>query len=176
VETAELNGMTPMWVYPSDRFTEVTASGGEINKRLYLMFLDDNVWGAVIPPETWIDWGNIMYLALDLESATGIEDPSLQPVPQALLKPNYPNPFTGSTTLAAEIPYPTKDAIWQIAIHNVRGQKVCTLDLDPASPSGQSLVWDGKDQQGRPCPSGIYLTSLRVNGRAVSTRKVSLLK
>jgi len=176
VETPEFDGMTPMWFYPSDRFTEVATAGGGIDKRLYLMFLDDNIWGAMLPPMTGVDWGNIMYLALDLESASGLDDPIVPQSPPAVMKSNYPNPFRSSTTLVVDVYDPSRSSGAGIAIHNIKGQRVRFLPLDAPQLGVQTLVWDGNDEQGIPCASGIYLVSLRLGGKAVSSRKITLAR
>ena len=40
------------------------------------------------------------------------------------------------------------------------------------SPSQTSIVWDGRDAEGRPLPPGVYLTRLRVDGREFGGRVV----
>jgi hypothetical protein len=98
VETPELGGMIPMWVYPSDFFVPVP-NGREIQtKRLYLMFLDDDEWGTwVLTPGPIYNSGNISYLALDMEVPVSNSDPFVPPAQIIELAQNYPNPFNPST-------------------------------------------------------------------------------
>ncbi len=79
----------------------------------------------------------------------------------AVLHPNHPNPFNPRTTFSFELQYP--DHV-QLTVVDARGRLVRTL-LDGSRPSGLSEVeWDGKDDQGRQLPSGVYFYRLRAAG------------
>ena len=63
-----------------------------------------------------------------------------------------------------------------ITIYNIKGQKVKTIALDKNTKGEQLVKWDGKDAAGAPCANGIYLINLVVDGRNVSSKKVSLVR
>jgi flagellar hook assembly protein FlgD len=63
-----------------------------------------------------------------------------------------------------------------IDIYNIKGQRVKTIFLDPRSYLEQVIVWDGKDQHGNNCTSGLYILNLTIAGKHVANRKVTLVK
>jgi len=88
------------------------------------------------------------------------------------LNPSVPNPFNPSTTISFRTPSP---GTAHLAIHDGRGRKVRTL-LAEAVPAGEtSVVWDGRDDEGRSVTAGVYLVTLDLDGR-VGAGKVTLLK
>jgi M6 family metalloprotease-like protein len=92
--------------------------------------------------------------------------------PAALSLSNYPNPFTGSTTMNYNIKEATPI---KLEIYNLKGQLVKTL-VNGISPKGnQTITWDGKDNNGRACTSGIYFSTLH-SGNAKVSRKLLLYK
>jgi len=75
---------------------------------------------------------------------------------------NYPNPFSGNTTIAFTLKNHTSDDI-KIGIYNVRGQLVKIL----SAQSGNELVtaqWDGSDQSGKSVPAGVYFYRINLGG------------
>jgi hypothetical protein len=71
---------------------------------------------------------------------------------------NFPNPFNDRTILQFEL---SKPARVNLAIYNLRGQKVKTL-LDAGRQQGRyTLEWDGTNQAGESVSSGLYLYRMR---------------
>ncbi|MFH1680563.1 MAG: FlgD immunoglobulin-like domain containing protein [Candidatus Eisenbacteria bacterium] len=83
-----------------------------------------------------------------------------------------PNPFNPSTTLAFSLP---ADGDAGLAIYDVRGRRVRTLAAGFLSGGEQSAVWDGRDDEGRDVPSGVYLARLCF-GNEVAARKLVLVR
>ncbi len=99
------------------------------------------------------------------------------PIPEITLS-NYPNPFNPETTilfsLTTEI---TEDT--ELTIYNIKGQKVKQLVSNSANQfsAGQhSVVWDGTDENNKPVSSGVYMYQLKVDGKAIASKKCLLLK
>jgi hypothetical protein len=69
-----------------------------------------------------------------------------------------PNPFSGQTMLAFELP---RAQPIQLTVYDLRGRYVTSLvDSElPAGPHAQS--WDGSDHTGRPQPAGVYFYHLQ---------------
>ncbi|MCB5247552.1 MAG: M14 family zinc carboxypeptidase [Candidatus Cloacimonetes bacterium] len=88
------------------------------------------------------------------------------------LQQNYPNPFNPSTSIVFSLP--EEGPAW-LGIYNTRGQLVKTLLNGPAAKGTHQLVWDGRDSQGKPVSSGIYLYKL-VSGAQSQTRRMILVK
>ncbi len=89
-----------------------------------------------------------------------------------ILRQNYPNPFNPATAISYQLL-----AISQVdlLIYNLRGQKVRTL-VQARQPAGRYEVkWDGRDDGGRPVPSGVYFYRLQAGGQA-ATRKMQLIR
>ncbi|MFO7896572.1 MAG: FlgD immunoglobulin-like domain containing protein, partial [Candidatus Cloacimonadales bacterium] len=86
---------------------------------------------------------------------------------------NYPNPFNPTTTISFSLPNAVDNC--QLAIYNLRGQKVKTLLNQPLPRGEHSYVWDGSDGQGQPLSSGVYFYQI-VGADFQLTRKMLLLK
>ncbi|MEA3475241.1 MAG: T9SS type A sorting domain-containing protein [Candidatus Cloacimonadota bacterium] len=92
---------------------------------------------------------------------------------------NFPNPFTGSTTISffnTKAAKPTK-----IKVYNLTGQLVKELVPDLIRDRGKGLgvieaEWDGTDEKSKPVPSGIYLYKLEIDGKTKVSQKMLLLR
>ena len=94
------------------------------------------------------------------------------PGPAAKLFANYPNPFNPNTLFSFELLY--SDQV-RLAVYDARGQRVRLL-IDGLVPAGRSEArWDGRDDLGKPLPSGVYYYRLQAAGISYS-RPATLLK
>jgi len=57
-----------------------------------------------------------------------------------------------------------------VSIHNLRGQKVREIE----SLNSQSIRWDGKDDNGREVPAGVYLLKAVQDDRSGVTKVLRL--
>lgn len=87
------------------------------------------------------------------------------------LSQNYPNPFNKTTKIDFAAP---ANADARITIYNILGQKVFTFNVVTKNGTN-TVVWNGVNENGSECTSGIYLYSLKLNGSFYS-RKMVLLK
>lgn len=85
---------------------------------------------------------------------------------------NYPNPFNPSTTIEYQVP--TRSTV-EINVYNETGQLVRRLIEDTKEAGIHSVLWDGKDSQGRVVSSGTYFYQVRA-GNFVDAKKMLLLK
>jgi hypothetical protein len=86
---------------------------------------------------------------------------------------NSPNPFNPTTTISFELEAPARVAL---DVFDVSGQLVDRL-LDERRVAGVHRVdWHGTDRLGRALPSGVYFYRVTLDGSAVATRKMVLLK
>jgi hypothetical protein len=174
VETPELLGMTPTWVYPADQIQIVSHADSTATGRLYLMFFDDIAWGAeVVTIPITFQGGFVKYMAIDFELPynTSNSDPNTISSLVALAV-NYPNPFTNYTEIKYSL---NKASKVNISIYNTKGQLVRTLVNSKVKAGSQSISWNCKDEYGRQVSSGLYLYKLNTNGKTVS-RKMLMLK
>jgi hypothetical protein len=85
------------------------------------------------------------------------------------LDPVYPNPFNPSTVIPFAI---AARAEVRVAIFDVSGRRVRTL-LDAVREGGRyTLIWDGKNDRGKPLASGVYLCRLSAGAYSATERLV----
>ncbi len=90
-----------------------------------------------------------------------------------VLHPAFPNPFNPRTTLTFTL---SADAPVRLDIYAVDGGRVVTL-LDEGRPAGtQAVTWDGRDEQGREAPAGVYLGRFVVGGEVVAAQRLALVR
>ena len=93
-------------------------------------------------------------------------------VPGIAMLSNYPNPFNPTTTIRYEVS-PAQKVV--LAIFDVNGRLVRSLDAGAKAQGVHEKMWDGRDNQGRPVASGVYYARLS-GGQQTLTRKIVLLK
>ncbi len=108
-----------------------------------------------------------------LSAETGIDQLKLENVPDKYeLEQNYPNPFNPTTMIRYHLPQ--SDHV-ELSIFNLRGQKIKTLVDKSQSAGVYELIWNGRDHQGLPVASGIYIYRL-VTKSFVNSNKLVLVK
>ena len=71
---------------------------------------------------------------------------------------NYPNPFNPSTSISFAL---EEDSDVELIIYNVKGEKIKSIFNDHIyADQVNSVVWDGKDADGKEVSSGVYLYKL----------------
>ena len=88
------------------------------------------------------------------------------------LRQNWPNPFNSETVLSWFLlqPGPVR-----LEVFSLTGQRLAVLHQGPLQAGRHRLHWDGRDDEGRPLASGVYLFRL-VTTESVLTRKLTLLR
>ena len=88
------------------------------------------------------------------------------------LQQNHPNPFNSQTVISwfQLLPGPAR-----VEVFALTGQRVAVLHQGPKKAGVHRVNWDGRDNQGRPLASGVYLYRL-VTTQSVQTRKLTLLR
>jgi spore germination protein YaaH len=105
--------------------------------------------------------------------ATAVLEPYQETTPEGFeLDQNYPNPFNNGTVIRFALPKINDTAL---TIYNLAGQKVATL-IDGQRQAGIYTVrWDGRDDDGHPLASGVYLYRLQAEAQ-VQTRRLVLVR
>ena len=125
------------------------------------------------------DIGDVHYLFVTEQSSVGVYEFSYsygvddEPVQNSTILTCSPNPFSTSTTIsfAGKInPHESS----QIKIYNVKGQLVREFGLR-ISEFGFSVIWDGKNEQGREVKNGVYFCKLDTK-QGGFLRKIIFLK
>ena len=101
-----------------------------------------------------------------------IEDDPLPPA-FATLETNYPNPFRNHTTFSFLL---TRSAQVDLAIFDVLGRRVATLENGILSGGRYTSIWDGLSSASQPAPAGVYFARLTVNDELVATRTLTMMK
>jgi len=85
---------------------------------------------------------------------------------------NYPNPFNPETKIVFNL---IESGNAKLEIYNIKGQKIKTLIKDQLSTGQHSVVWDGRDDNGKAVSSGVYFYKLQTPSKSYF-RKCILLK
>lgn len=93
------------------------------------------------------------------------------PVFAFCVKDNFPNPFNPSTTISFSLPETGRASL---VIYNASGQKVRELVTGILNAGRHSVVWDGRDGDGKMVSSGVYISRLTMKDRAASNRMLLL--
>ena len=144
----------PMDAFDLEAPIEAVVFAGNFGGTFYL---DDIrlVTGAPQPPRTAV---------VESQEAT---------IPQSFtLSQNYPNPFNPETTIHFDLPQAVEI---ELALYNLTGQKVATLAHGRREAGTYSLLWNGRDEDGRELASSVYLYRLQA-GSQLETRKLLLLR
>jgi len=94
------------------------------------------------------------------------------PLAAARLLGNAPNPFNPKTTVFFVLDAP---GVASIRIHDLAGRRIATLPLGALAAGSHQVVWDGRDDRGKPAASGVYFYSLDALGETQS-RRMTLVK
>ena len=112
----------------------------------------------------------------------GIEEEKPQKPPTLVALEIKPNPFSSAATITLTIPgaqvHKSTGAQEknELNIYNISGRLVRSFVLPtPYSVLHTAVVWDGRDAQGNPLPSGTYFCKLNL-GDATFTKKMMLIR
>ncbi len=94
------------------------------------------------------------------------------PVTATALLGNYPNPFNPETSIG----FCLKEASEvRLEIYNSRGQRVRTLIDETKSSGWYQAVWNGRDDNGNPVSSGVYMYRMAA-GSYLASKKMMLMQ
>jgi hypothetical protein len=85
-----------------------------------------------------------------------------------------PNPFNPQTSLRFEIGG-SRPADTEVVIYDLRGRAVRNLFRGTLEPGPRTMNWNGRDDDGRSLPSGVYLTRVLAAGE-MKTVKMTLAR
>jgi subtilisin-like proprotein convertase family protein len=140
----------------------------------------DDFWGepAIGTWELWVsdnafaDNGilNQWSLSIALPPEVASAETEVSGLPEThFLDRGYPNPFGDSATLRFGLP---RSQQVELAVFDVRGRRVRVLARGSREAGVHTVIWDGRDDRGRPSASGVYFCRLHA-GRF--SREVPLL-
>ncbi|MGB7060931.1 MAG: T9SS type A sorting domain-containing protein [Candidatus Zixiibacteriota bacterium] len=162
-----------------DKYPTISFSVGHLNlegkdKTLLSVYrYEDGEWNRL---ESYPDGDRVCAEAKTLGVFRVIYDPNAKPltnIPQTYqLFQNYPNPFNPETQIKYDLPVSGNVTL---SVYNVLGQRVRVLADGFQEAGHKSVIWDGKDNQGREAASGIYFYKIKAENYQ-KTKKMVLLK
>lgn len=115
--------------------------------------------------------GQFGVVRLQGDDVSAVESPA-DPATPSGLRALGPNPFRREVRVFYRVDRAT--AV-DLRVYSVSGALVATLAAERAEPGEYERVWDGRGDDGRVVPSGVYFVRLEADGRG-STRSVIRLK
>lgn len=86
---------------------------------------------------------------------------------------NTPNPVTSLTHIVFDLG--PAGGIASLKLYDIHGRLLRTIQTPPLSSGLHRITWDGRDEEGRDLPSGVYLYTME-SGDWTATRKLQLLR
>jgi flagellar hook assembly protein FlgD len=84
----------------------------------------------------------------------------------------YPNPFKQASSTSIDVTI-KQGANGTVTIYNILGQAVKTFRVKEGE---NTLTWNGKDERGNNCGSGIYFYKLNTSANENVTKKMVIVK
>jgi len=94
---------------------------------------------------------------------------NLPPVTALTVLQNHPNPFTERTELSVGLP---SKADINVELFDVAGRRVREISLEQRAAGWQRVQFDGRDDRGRPLPSGVYFYRVHAAGESATHKMV----
>jgi hypothetical protein len=97
-------------------------------------------------------------------------------VPHSLsIKQNFPNPFSSATTIEFGVDLKDEDNQIHLSIQDCTGRQIRDFNLEMNHSGFCTLLWDGRDKDGREVPVGTYFCQLQY-GKERVTKKMAKVK
>jgi hypothetical protein len=110
----------------------------------------------------------------ELTQMTGVQDGPSSVVASFRLRQNRPNPFIVTTSLQFDLGPNPPEQITRLTVFDLLGREVRTIVNRHLTAGTHTVQWDGKDNQGRQVPPGIYFCELAA-GRQRSMKRMVFL-
>jgi subtilisin family serine protease len=108
-----------------------------------------------------------------LEGHSIVTDVSVGIIPEKFeLYQNYPNPFNSNTTIEYDL---KQNSHVELIIYDILGRKIIKLADFIESPGKKRIAWNGKDDNGNPVSTGVYIYNLILDESSF-TKKMLLLR
>jgi FlgD Ig-like domain len=114
--------------------------------------------------------GNVGPESNDLVIASGVGVGDGVSTPRSLtILPNTPNPYADRTTLRFGM---AREGSVKLTVFNVAGRRVAGVEIGSFAAGWHELAFNGRDDNGRPLPSGMYFYRLDAGGETRNSRMV----
>ncbi|MDP8314963.1 MAG: FlgD immunoglobulin-like domain containing protein [Candidatus Celaenobacter antarcticus] len=163
----EFADMITVYPYVDPIIKDLGDGWGQID----MYFFDDNDYGSYIQGVGDNTGGQMVYCSIKFyHYAPPSTDPS-NPEAESLLNiHNAPNPFFSETQIQFSTSVGVENA--KVAIYNIRGQLIKTIDPVTESHTEGHATWDGTDQNGNNVTNGIYFYRVETNGASIAKKMI----
>jgi len=113
---------------------------------------------------------NVGYARLAYDFITVIdEDVQGNLVDKFRLETNYPNPFNSGTVIEYEL---INTSQVTLKVYDLLGSEIQILIDEPQNPGTKRVFWDGRDKDGNPVSSGVYVYRIEANNYSQSKKMI----
>lgn len=123
------------------------------------------------PPYDYVEGTGAIWKVQRAEG-TAIEPIDTELPRENALAQNYPNPFNPTTTIRFQVSDANRVSI---RVYDNLGREVITLINQALQPGTYEVNWSGRDMNGKPVSSGVYIYSL-ISGSYSTSKQMTLLK
>jgi flagellar hook assembly protein FlgD len=85
------------------------------------------------------------------------------------LENNYPNPFNSGTVIEYELVNASQVTL---KIYDLLGSEIQILIDEPQNPGTKRVFWDGRDKDGNPVSSGVYVYRIEANNYSQAKKMI----
>ena len=111
-------------------------------------------------------------LAVPIHGSIAPVTPALSGIPDRFaLYQNFPNPFASSTLIRFDVP---RRGRVRLAVYDLTGKLVRTLQDADMPPGRLSAVWDGRSTRGTSVASGIYFCVAEMGHQRIARKTIRL--
>ena len=104
----------------------------------------------------------------------GIKDPVAPSVSKEVLPPRmHPNPSPGNQTIVFSLAEAT---LVRAAIYDISGRRLRTLFDGNLASGRQQLEWDGRNDRGEACGSGVYFVRVCGDKKDIIRRRIIVIR
>ncbi|MCF7859718.1 MAG: T9SS type A sorting domain-containing protein, partial [Candidatus Cloacimonetes bacterium] len=153
---------------PGDIEFELSYGSRSLNTKITDFKIKHDIMDEWKSKEKYVTHGSQNYYLISLTDSEN----NTPVVNRTTLSQNYPNPFNPTTTINYSI---AAEGNVELAVYNIKGQKVKTLVCKREEAGQHQIVWDGKDNTNKTVSSGIYFYRL-ASGKKTLNKKMLLLK
>lgn len=125
------------------------------------------IWKSSSPDTN--TWGTITHH--HIQTPVSNSDPTTPGLDRASISA-HPNPARNSMNISMKI---IDHQRHEVEVFNIRGQKIRSFENASKNADNQySIDWDLKDQSSKPVAKGVYILRLKVDGKPVDSKRVSV--
>jgi len=130
-------------------------------------------YDSVIISDIEILEGEVTIVNFEMNSNVGVDDNIVSDMSGFELT-NYPNPVQTSTTISFSLRQLADAEKVELKIYNIKGQLVKQFKIQNYKLKINEVVWDGKDENGKPVANGLYFCKLSADRKELIKKMIIL--